>query len=80
MKETKTASGSPEARSAMHEMMAAFEAFKGANDARLDEIAKTFEPYRKTNRLLDVGFGAGAMMQSCRKHSSDVWLPISPRK
>ena len=40
MKETKTASGSPEARSAMHEMMAAFEAFKGANDARLNEIEK----------------------------------------
>ena len=40
MKEIKTASGTPEARAAMHEMMAAFEAFKGANDARLDEIEK----------------------------------------
>ncbi|GAA0643711.1 phage major capsid protein [Brevundimonas lenta] len=40
MKETKQASGSPEARAAMHEMMAAFEAFKGANDARLDEIER----------------------------------------
>jgi HK97 family phage major capsid protein len=40
MKETKTASGTPEARAALHEMMAAFEAFKGANDARLDEIEK----------------------------------------
>ena len=40
MKETKTVSGAPEARAAMHEMMAAFEAFKGANDARLDEIEK----------------------------------------
>ncbi len=40
MKETKTVSGTPEARAAMHEMMAAFEAFKGANDARLDEIEK----------------------------------------
>jgi len=40
MKETKTATGTPEARAAMHEMMAAFEAFKGANDARLDEIEK----------------------------------------
>jgi len=40
MKETKTASASPEARAALHEMMAAFEAFKGANDARLDEIEK----------------------------------------
>ncbi|HYF21858.1 MAG TPA: phage major capsid protein [Caulobacteraceae bacterium] len=40
MKETKTASGSPEVRAAMHEVMAAFEAFKAANDARLDEIEK----------------------------------------
>lgn len=40
MKETKQASASPEARAAMHEMMAAFEAFKGANDARLGEIEK----------------------------------------
>lgn len=40
MKETKTASGTAEARTAMHEMMAAFEAFKGANDARLSEIEK----------------------------------------
>ncbi len=40
MSEIKTASGTPEARAAMHEMMAAFEAFKGANDARLDEIEK----------------------------------------
>ena len=45
MKETKQASGTAYvhesgARAAMHEMMAAFEAFKGANDARLDEIER----------------------------------------
>ena len=40
MKETKQASGQPEARDVVREMMAAFEAFKGANDARLDEIEK----------------------------------------
>lgn len=40
MKETKQAPASPEARAALHEMMAAFEAFKGANDARLDEIER----------------------------------------
>ena len=40
MKEIKSVSGQPEARGAMHEMMAAFEAFKGANDARLSEIEK----------------------------------------
>jgi HK97 family phage major capsid protein len=40
MRETKQAPATPEARAALHEMMAAFEAFKGANDARLDEIEK----------------------------------------
>ena len=40
MKETKTVSGSPETRAAMHEVMAAFEGFKGANDARLAELEK----------------------------------------
>jgi HK97 family phage major capsid protein len=40
MKETKQAPATPEARAALHEMMAAFEAFKGANDARLEEIER----------------------------------------
>ncbi|WP_374513187.1 phage major capsid protein [Brevundimonas sp.] len=40
MKETKQAPATPEARAALHEMMAAFEAFKGVNDARLDEIER----------------------------------------
>lgn len=40
MKETKQAAASPEARAAMHEMLAAFEAFKAANDQRLDEIER----------------------------------------
>ncbi|WP_420470838.1 phage major capsid protein [Brevundimonas sp. FT23042] len=40
MKETKQTPATPEARAALHEMMAAFEAFKGANDARLGEIER----------------------------------------
>ncbi|PZU57953.1 MAG: phage major capsid protein [Brevundimonas sp.] len=40
MKETKQAPASPEARDAVREVMAAFQAFKGANDARLDEIER----------------------------------------
>ncbi|MGZ8362875.1 MAG: phage major capsid protein [Caulobacteraceae bacterium] len=40
MKETKQAADSPAARAAMHEMLAAFEAFKAANDQRLDAIEK----------------------------------------
>ncbi|HEX8232800.1 MAG TPA: phage major capsid protein [Caulobacteraceae bacterium] len=40
MKETKQAAASPEARAAMHEMLSCFEAFKAANDQRLDEIER----------------------------------------
>jgi len=40
MSETKQASVSAGTRAVLHELMAAFEAFKGANDARLDEIVK----------------------------------------
>lgn len=31
---------------------------------RLDEIAASFLPYRQSNRLLDVGFGAGDLLQA----------------
>lgn len=33
-------------------------------EKRLDEIVSTFEPYRKNNRLLDVGFGAGTFLEA----------------
>jgi hypothetical protein len=34
---------------------------------RLDEIIATFEPYRKTNRLLDVGCGAGTFLEAATR-------------
>ena len=34
---------------------------------RLDEIAATFAPYRKNNRLLDVGFGAGTLLHAAKR-------------
>jgi len=34
---------------------------------RLDEIVKTFGPYRKSNRLLDVGCGAGSFLQAAAR-------------
>jgi len=34
---------------------------------RLDEIVSTFEPYRKNNRLLDVGFGAGSFLEAAAR-------------
>ena len=38
MKETKHAAADPAARAAMHEVMAAFEAFKAGNDERLGAL------------------------------------------
>ena len=38
MKETKSAVATAETRAAMHEMMAAFEAFKAVNDTRLTAL------------------------------------------
>lgn len=33
---------------------------------RLEEIVGSFAPYRKSNRLLDVGFGSGTILQTAR--------------
>ncbi|MDT4898888.1 MAG: hypothetical protein QOH25_3965 [Acidobacteriota bacterium] len=34
---------------------------------RLDEIVAEYSPYRENNRLLDVGFGSGVMMQAAKR-------------
>ena len=34
---------------------------------RLDEIVSKFDPYRQSNRLLDVGFGAGTLLEAARR-------------
>lgn len=36
-------------------------------NARLDEIVADFAPYRRGGRLLDVGFGAGALLEAARR-------------
>lgn len=35
---------------------------------RLEEITAEFAPYRRTNKLLDLGCGAGGLLQAARKH------------
>jgi SAM-dependent methyltransferase len=35
---------------------------------RLDEITAAFAPYRQANRLLDIGCGAGSLLEAARKH------------
>ena len=37
-------------------------------DRRLDEIIATFERYRKNNRLLDVGCGAGSLLEAAGRN------------
>src|ERR1051326_3286395 len=39
---------------------------------RLEEITAEFAPYRQTNRLLDLGCGAGDLLQAARKHAWQV--------
>lgn len=39
---------------------------------RLGEIVSTFEPYRRINRWLDVGFGAGTLMRAAARHGWEV--------
>jgi len=39
---------------------------------RVGEIVEEFEPYRKTNKLLDIGFGAGTVLETAAKRGWQV--------
>ncbi len=87
MTETLTGSGSPEAHAVLREMMAAFEAFKGANDARLDEIEKKAAAdvllEEKVARI-DQAVGQAqarldrALSEARRPHLDGTAVPVTP--
>jgi len=46
---------------------------------RLDEITAGFAPYRRTNKLLDIGCGAGNLLEAARNHGWQAQgLDVSP--
>jgi 2-polyprenyl-3-methyl-5-hydroxy-6-metoxy-1,4-benzoquinol methylase len=40
---------------------------------RLNEVLDSFEPYRKTNKILDIGCGVGFMLEQAKKRGWDVY-------
>ena len=75
MKETKQAAASPEARAAMHEMMAAFEAFKAANDARLSEIEKKRADPLLEEKVARIDLGLQAAQARLDRSAQDARRP-----
>ena len=86
MKETKHVPASAEARVVLHDMLAAFEAFKGANDARLDEIERKSSAdvllEEKVARIDQAVAGAQArldrMTSEMRRPVIGTAVPITP--
>ncbi|MGA0546056.1 phage major capsid protein [Brevundimonas sp. VNH65] len=86
MKETKHVPASAEARAVLHDMLAAFEAFKGANDARLDEIERKSSAdvllEEKVARIDQAVAGAQArldrMVSEMRRPAIGTAVPITP--
>jgi len=76
MKETKQAAASAEARAHLHEVMAAFEAFKAANDQRLEAIeAKAGDPLLE-EKVARIDAGLTAAQGRLERVLSDSRRPV----
>lgn len=76
MKETKQGLASPEARAAMHEMMGAFEAFKAANDERLEAIERKAGDGLLEEKVARIDQAVGAAQDRLERLSVEARRPL----
>ena len=76
MKETKQGLASPEARAAMHELMGAFEAFKAANDERLDAIERKAGDGLLEEKVARIDQAVGRAQDRLERLSAEARRPV----
>ncbi len=76
MKETKQAAASAEARAQMHEVLAAFEAFKAANDQRLEAIESRRADPLLEEKVARIDAGLQAAQGRLERVLSDARRPV----
>lgn len=47
--------------------------FSPVSEARREELLDAFEPYRKTNKILDIGCGSGAILDQAKKRGWETY-------
>ncbi len=75
MKETKQAAPSAETRSAMHEVMAAFEAFRAANDERMDALERKAGDPLLEEKVARIDAGLSAAERRLERAAADARRP-----
>ena len=76
MKETKQGLASAEARAAMHELMGAFEAFKAANDERLEAIERKACDGLLEEKVARIDQAVGAAQDRLERLSAEARRPV----
>ena len=76
MKETKQAAALPETRAAMHEIMAAFETFKAANDERVTALEARRADVLLEEKVARIDAGLNAAQARLDRTLSDARRPM----